>query len=119
MDKKIRVGLLGIGGRARHLTNLVIQHPQTILAGVCDKDPVAMARSVEERGLQDIPQYLDYETMLNDAGLDLVFVCTPIEYHCEHSIMALEKGIHVLGEIPVVPNLVHAKQLVQAVKKAS
>ncbi len=95
MEKKIRVGLLGIGGRARHFADLVRQYPKTELAAVCDISKEAMARSVEEKKLHDIPQYTDYLTMLNEENLDIVFVCTPIEYHCEHTIMALEKGVHV------------------------
>ena len=109
--------MLGIGGRARHFVDLVKQYPKTQLAAVCDKNPEAMARSVEEKNIHDIPQYIDYMTMLNEADLDVVFVCTPIEYHCEHTIMALEKGVHVVGEVPVAANIEHAKQMVQAVKK--
>ena len=116
MEKKIRVGLLGIGGRARHFADLVRQYPKTELAAVCDISEEAMARSVEEKNLYDIPQYTDYMTMLNEESLDVVFVCTPIEYHCDHTIMALEKGVHVVGEVPVAFNIEQAKQMVQAVK---
>lgn len=118
MEKKIRVGLLGIGGRARHFADLVRQYPKTELSAVCDISEEAMARSVEEKNLHDIPQYTDYMTMLNEESLDVVFVCTPIEYHCEHTIMALEKGVHVVGEVPVAFNIEQAKQMVQAVRKS-
>ena len=98
-EKRIRVGLLGIGGRARHFADLVRQYPSTELAAVCDISKEAMARSVEEKNLHAITQYTDYMTMLNEAGLDVVFVCTPIEYHCEHTIIGFGKGIMSLGEV--------------------
>ena len=118
MDKKIRVGLLGIGGRARHFADLVRKYPLTELAGVCDNDPLAMARSVEEKNLQDIPQYTDYATMLKEAGLDLVFVCTPMKYHCEHVIMALDMDINCVGEVPVAATIEQSREMVKAVKRS-
>ena len=118
MNRKLRVGLLGIGGRARFFTDVVKNYPHTELAAVCDNNPQAMARSVEEKNIHDVAQYTDFKDMLDDAGLDLVLACTPVEYHCEHTIMALEKGVNVMGEVPVAANMDQARQMVQAVRKA-
>jgi len=38
--------------------------------------------------------------MLGQSDLDAVIVSTPMPLHVPHTIMALDRGIHVLSEVP-------------------
>jgi predicted dehydrogenase len=46
--------------------------------------------------------YCDYERMLDAERIDALSVCTPDALHGQHALKALERGIHVLCEKPLV-----------------
>ena len=139
MPKNFRIAILGIGGRGsaiaqvckqynRHYArrrmelaaeNKELEWEHTIeLAAICDNSKAAMENIVDVANLNDVPQYYDYGEMLKNEKIDLVFVATPIDMHCEHAIMALEKNINVLGEVPVCGTLEQCRELVEAEKKS-
>lgn len=47
-----------------------------------------------------VKAYTDYSKMLEDPEIDMVQVATPDQFHCEHAVMALEAGKHVLLQKP-------------------
>lgn len=63
--------------------------------------------------------YTDYETMLDSAGLDAVFLATPMDLHVSQSIAALDRGIHVLCEVPAATDVDGCRELVMACQKSS
>ena len=68
----------------------------------------------------DATFYEDYDTMLDQANLDIVMVETPATCHAEFCAKALERGIHVFSDIPSVASAEEAQMLwdVQARSKA-
>lgn len=58
--------------------------------------------------------YSDYEAMLDQARLDLVVVSTPMPCHAPQATAALQRGIHVVSEVPAATDLEQCWQLVQA-----
>jgi predicted dehydrogenase len=57
--------------------------------------------------------YLDYEDFLA-SGVELVVVATPPEFHVPYSVAALERGCHVLSEVPAANNLEECPRLLRA-----
>jgi predicted dehydrogenase len=53
-----------------------------------------------------------------DSDLDIIIVSTPMPLHTPQAIMALERGKHVITEVPSSTDLEQCWQLVQAVEKS-
>ncbi len=79
------------------------------LAGGIDADAAAFA---SEWG---IPHYsLNYEECLDQPGVEAVILGSPNQVHCEQTVLALEKGKHVLVEIPMGLSLREAQRVADA-----
>src|SRR5699024_6877659 len=52
-----------------------------------------------------------YEEMLQDPGIDLVYVATPHSHHYEHVRLCLEHGKNVLCEKAFTVNAAQAREL--------
>jgi UDP-N-acetyl-2-amino-2-deoxyglucuronate dehydrogenase len=86
------------------------------LLAVCDIEEgkaAVLAERYEAKAYTQIASLLEEE-----KGLDIVAVCTPNGLHAEHSILALEKGFHVICEKPMAIRSKDAKRMVEAADKA-
>jgi predicted dehydrogenase len=77
-------------------------------------DPDAARRRVFGDRFPTAHLYASYQEML-EADLDIAVVASPLPFHCEQSIAALQAGCHVLQEVPLGPNLDECDALFQAV----
>jgi len=69
-------------------------------------------------GRLGIPRaHASYEALLDDAGIDAVYIPLPNHLHVPWSIKALEAGKHVLCEKPIGLDSREALQLVEAAKR--
>ena len=82
------------------------------VTAVCDVDAEGLPAAAARMGAH--LQYLDYERMLDEAGIDAVVIGTPMPYHAPMAIAALERGIHVLSEVPAAVSLDECRALVRA-----
>jgi len=60
----------------------------------------------------------DWQTAVEDAGVDLVDVATPNRLHADQAIAALEAGKHVACEKPLAGTLDDARAMLAAARKA-
>lgn len=119
--EKIRLGVVGLGHRGRHMFKLSADSFDYIIpVAACDIKP---SNWYETQWLSDKPFseyfpetqfYESYDEMLEKADLDVVIVETGADIHAEFCAKALEKNINVLTDIPVVANLKEAERLWQA-----
>ena len=61
--------------------------------------------------------FLNYEDMLN-SDVDIVVLGTPIPFHAEQTIKAMEAGKHVLCEVTASDNIADCQRMVEAVQKS-
>ena len=57
--------------------------------------------------------------MLEESDIDAIIIGTPMQFHAPQAVAALEKDIHVLGEVPSGVSLEECKQLVRARQQSS
>jgi len=57
--------------------------------------------------------YGSYEELLSDPSVDIVYIATPHNSHCELSIAAMDSGKAVLTEKPIAVNVSQAKAMIQ------
>ncbi len=87
------------------------------IKAVCDINTDDLDGAAKRLGAQE--KYTDYEEMLEKADIDAVIIATPMHLHAQQSILALERSIHVLSEVPAAISIEECKSLVQAVNRSN
>jgi len=136
MQKKVRLGVVGIGGMGNaHLRYIkgsalagqgesqMLGHniaaadlPQAELVAVCD---IVKERADLAGKTYGCAAYYDHQEMLKNEDLDACLISTP---HFEHVGITLdsffEKGVHVLCEKPITVHVNGAKKMIAAYEAA-
>jgi predicted dehydrogenase len=111
----LRVGVAG-ASRGSSYIELFRRFPETDVVAVMDPDEEALAQCAHHYG---IPlTFTDYERMLDEAKLDIVYVASPMQFHAAQSMAALERGIHVFCEVTAAVTLEEARQLLACARRS-
>ena len=113
--KKWRVGVAGVS-RGRSLTRVFGAHSRVEVTALCDIDTAKLADIGKAFNLTDKQLYTDYDSFLS-APMDIVVIATPIAFHAEHTIKALESGRHVLCEQTAAYTIEDCGRIVDAVRR--
>lgn len=113
---KLRFGIVGTGGIARHhATALAALGERAEIVACADVQP---GRAQQFAATFGIPQaYESAREMLDGDKIDVVCVCTPHPQHAEPLILAAERGIHGVVEKPMTPTLEQADRVLEASAK--
>ena len=93
---KIKVAVIGTGGRGTFHANLLSEMDDVEVTAVCDvySDRVNnAAESVEKIGGKRANKYTDYNTLLESEVLDGVIIATSWQTHIPIAIAAMKRGI--------------------------
>jgi predicted dehydrogenase len=120
MEKPVTAVLLGAGRRGlQSYGNFALKNKEK-LKFVAVAEPITTRRQKFAK-LHNIPVskcYESWEDLLDENRLaDLAFVCTQDQMHTEPTILALEKGYHVLLEKPMAHNLQDCIKIVKKVEE--
>lgn len=109
--KRARIGVIGTGwwSTTAHLPALRDYEPAELVA-LADPDSAKLAAAGEHFGVSN--RYSDYEQMIASEALDGVIVAVPHAYHYNIARRALDSGLHVLLEKPMVLKAAEAWDLV-------
>lgn len=115
MDKKIGVGLVGLGFASNPHEVGYLEMPDVCqIVALCDiKEEVARDRAQ----ISNAKPYLKYLDLLDDPAVDVVDVTTQHESHYEIAKAALERGKHVFVEKPICVRSALGMELVELAKK--
>ena len=98
MTQRIRWGILGTGDINRKLLRGARGSSDVEVVAVASRDPERAAAHAAEHG---IPRsFGSYEAMLDDPGVDAVYISVPNALHHPWTMAALAAGKHVLCEKP-------------------
>jgi len=101
--------------RGGGLANALATHPDVEIAALCDLDQELLAAKGAEFRVPDKHLYTQFHEFVN-APVDIIVVATPIEYHAEQCIAAMESGKHVLCEQTAAYTVDDCERLVNTVK---
>lgn len=116
MMHRLKVGIVGLGRGKHFYKNFNKFKDQVEITAIADINESAVLDFQKEHDVQHA--FTDYEEML-DSGIDIAVIATPFEFHAEQSILALQKGIHVLSEVTAAITVEESKALVEAAKDSS
>ena len=115
--QKINLGIAGAGGRGGSFKRSIDLMDSIRILAVCDTDAEKLEEAAGRLGASEA--FADYGEMLESPDLEAVLVGTPMPWHATQAIAALERGIHVLSEVPAAVSIEECRQIVQACKSSS
>lgn len=113
--KKWKVGIVGLS-RGRGFVDVFAGHPRVEVTALCDTNEKTLAAVGEAFGLGDDALHTDYDRFVN-ASFDIVMIATPIRFHADQTVKALESGKHVLCEQTAAYTVADCERIVNTVKK--
>lgn len=113
--EKLNVGLVGAVGRGRSFA-VGFEANGARIHAVCDVRADELERCARRLGADE--KYTDYAEMLEKSDLDAVLIGTPMHLHVPQCIMALEKDLHVLSEVPAGVSVGECRDLVEACQRS-
>lgn len=114
MADQLKVGIVG-APRGASFVRAIQTITETTLSAICDIREDVLNNVADQLGVKD--RYANYEDMV-DSDLDIIIVATPMPLHAPQAVMALERGKHVMTEVPAATDLEQCWRLVQAVRNS-
>lgn len=111
----LRWGILGAGNVSRQFALSLKGVPGATITAVAAREQTRADAFAANLGIANA--FDNYEAMVADAEVDIVYVGTKTWLHKEHSILGLNAGKHVLCEKPLASNSDEAAEM-YAVAKA-
>ncbi len=120
MKRRVRLGFIGAGNIAGfHLRNLR-NVKEAVVVAFADPNLDAAKQRATEVGLrvkEGKTVFADWQEMLDKVAMDAVVILSPHAVHCEQILAALERGLHVLTEKPMVVTVSEARKVIAAAKE--
>ena len=118
MEKKLRIGLIGIGGMgSHHLFTSHAENPRVQIVALCDLIEERCTNAIKRLGIDGISVYTDFREMIDKEDLDAVDIATPNNFHSIIAVYAMEHGLHVFCEKPDAVSVEEAQKMKEASEK--
>ena len=112
--KTLRVAIAGLGVGSTQVLPAMEKMPGVQLVAAADFRKDALEAF---RGRYGGRTYDSVEKLCADPEVDAIWVSTPNQYHCEHVVMAAERGKHVVVEKPMALSIGECEKMVVAAEK--
>ena len=121
-NDRIRVGLVGMGGRMRgHVGALSSLPDENVeIAAVCDCDQRkldAVEKAYPNLDEKKLTKYTDQRKLFEDKSIDAVSFATQDHWHALQTIWACQAGKDVYVEKPSTHNILEGRKMVEAARK--
>ncbi|HUC84146.1 MAG TPA: Gfo/Idh/MocA family oxidoreductase, partial [Candidatus Acidoferrales bacterium] len=111
--RKLKTGLVGCG-KVGHLHAAALQSlPESEFVAVCARSPEKAGAFADK---YRVAAFTGVREMIAQAGVEVVFVCTPHPQHAAPAIAAAQAGVHVLVEKPLAASLADCDAMLSAAR---
>jgi predicted dehydrogenase len=122
-NDKLNVGWVGTGSRGMYVMDMAYQGaPNTFtVTAVCDTFQGAIAKAKDQvmtKGGNAPKTFVDYQEILKDPSIDVVFITTPEHLHHSMAIAALRAGKNIYLEKPLAHTIEEGFDIVREAQKA-
>ncbi|HZN11313.1 MAG TPA: Gfo/Idh/MocA family oxidoreductase [Blastocatellia bacterium] len=115
-NDRVRVGLIGCGGRGRSVARLMREVPGVEFVAACDVYEPNAAAGKEWAGA-GARAYGDFRRLLEVKDVDAVLIATPDHWHAIPTVMACEAGKDVYVEKPLAHNVREGRAMLEAARR--
>lgn len=119
-SERVRVGIMGAGGRAHSLISTFSSNPNVEVVAIADLDPSRIPKGLataEKNQGRSVRTESDFRRLIDDDSVDALVVGTPDHWHAIPTILACQAGKDVYVEKPDSHNIVEGMTMVAAMKK--
>jgi predicted dehydrogenase len=111
---QVKIGVIGAGWwAAEHIVPVLQSHPNAKVVGACRLGKPELEQLRERFKIPFVTE--NFEELL-DQNLNAVVVSSPHNFHYQHAKAALDRGLHVLCEKPMVLHAEQARDLASEAK---
>lgn len=114
-DRKLRLGVAGLGRGFMLMLPTLAQHPRLHLVAAADPRAEARDQFARDFGART---YATVAELCADPEVEAVYVATPHGLHGEHVARAAQAGKHILVEKPMALSLEGCQAMIDAVQAA-
>jgi predicted dehydrogenase len=118
-NDRIRVGLIGCGGRGNQVASDWVRHKDSVFAAACDVASGRLSETAAKIGQAQgaaLDTCEDYRRILDRKDIDAVFIATPDHWHGPMTVEACAAGKDVYVEKPVSNEIEPALKMVEAAR---
>src|SRR5712691_2588601 len=113
-DRKLKLGIVGIGVGASEILPAMEATANIELVAGADVNP-RVRETFQKR--YNARAYDSVEKLCDDPEVEAVWISTPNKFHAPHTIVAAERGKHVVVEKPMAISLQEAEGMIAAAEK--
>jgi len=118
---KLKIGLIGCGWYGMVITRAALNVGGVELIAVCDVDSEHLKNSADE--LEKLQgrrpkEFKEYGDLLDEKGLEAVFIGSPPHWHALQFIAACKKGLDIYCEKPLAYDVKEGQAMVRAAREA-
>ena len=113
-NDKIRLGLIGCGGRGRSVMKAFQENPSVSVAAVCDVYSERIDQVLETA--EGARGFRDHRKLLDQSDVDAVLVATPDHWHAGIVIDAARAGKDIYVEKPLTLKIEEGPEIVKQVR---
>jgi len=116
-SKKVRFGILGCANIARKVARAIGLAPNATLCAIASRSKEKAERFAAENGFPaSVRVYGSYDQVLDDPGVDAVYVPLPTSLHVRWAVMAASRKKHLLVEKPTALDVAELDRILAAVE---
>ncbi len=112
--RRLKLGIVGIGVGASEILPAMESAPQIELVAGADVNRRVLQTFQARYGAK---VYDSIEKLCEDPDVEAVWISTPNKFHAPHTIIAAERGKHVVVEKPMAVSLKEAERMIEAAEK--
>ena len=114
--EKLKVGVVGVSRGNAYLRAFSLGERSEVTA-ICDLDQSRLERVARDLQLADSQCYTEYDDFINE-DIDIVVISTPIPFHAEQTVKAIQAGKHVFSEVTAADTLEGCMKIYETVKSS-
>lgn len=119
--KKIKMAVLGAGPRAECILSTYALSPYVEITAICDRaDGLAekLAKKYgDDTGYRNVKVYYDYDKMMAERNFEALLITIDPDHQITMACDAMERGVHVMTEVPCCTDMDECWKLVKTVRK--
>ncbi len=114
-NERLQIAAIGVGGKGRSDFDQLARHGEVIAA--CDVDDRKLDYALKGRG--PVSRFSDYREMFHQLRerIDVVSISAPDHVHAHAANLALQAGIHLFVQTPLVHTIWEASRLLQTARE--
>ena len=115
MGEGLRIGIIGLGQIAQRGHIPSYKRVGAEIVAACDANEVTAERVCAEFNIPS--SFTNWNVMLDECEFDAVSICTPPSLHSQMTVACANRGIHILTEKPMAPDLDDCDRMIAAAEE--